>query len=108
MLAWLRMRAPGARRAGLPLSMISGALADDDGTAQRILRKVALHLRSGGQRGEKACEGEESGEHLTQQHMWDPRDASESAEERPRLLARPGAGRGVVALQGLEPRTCGL
>ena len=48
MLAWSRMRAPGASRAGLPFSVISGGSPMTSCSAQGVLGKGALHLAAAG------------------------------------------------------------
>ena len=79
MLSASRMRAAGSQARQLAVDGDLRRRAEDDGAAQRVLREAALHLR-GHRRGqeERGGEGENAAEH------------------------------GVVALQGLEPRTCGL
>ena len=63
-----RMRAPGASRAGLPLSVTSRRRAEDEFAAQGLGGEVALQLRGGGQRQRT---GEDEGR-STAKHGVDP------------------------------------
>ena len=99
MLSWFADRDAGREPRRLAVERDSGRLADHQRAAQRVLREGALHL-SGGRSGD-AGGGRESGDEA--EHGGSVRAARRSEE------ARGGEGDGdLVALQGLEPRTCGL
>ena len=101
MLFWSRMRAPGASRAALAVEQDLGRDADDDRAAQRVLRKGALHLRRG--RSDEAGDDRERGGEA--KHGVMRRALRKRGDDGGAASAGDG---NLVALQGLEPRTCGL
>jgi hypothetical protein len=102
MLSMPRMRAPGARRAGIWLSSRSGRLGDHNFTAQRGGREVARRLRGGGLNA-----NHQGGGQNTAKHGVDPGAVERTTARVSKARAVCGFGN-LVALQGFEPRTCGL
>ena len=100
MFCWLRMRTPGDRRTGLPLSTASGGATTISSPRSALFSKIRC-----------ACAGKENASAVkededTAVHGVDP---GAVGERKARGHEGMGAGRGdLVALQGFEPRTCGL